>query len=897
MEASAHRALGDLQDLCYDALEGPSHQEVEREQHLLQDWASHFSVEEEKEVLAWPDKHVALSIQKYHRELEKLEELLITFPAIINKIHVITKFFQHILALAFAVHQINENPSILPNVTLGFHIYDSYFEAAMTYRTTLDLFFKSHRFLPNYKCGIQKPVTGVIGGLDFETSSRMAELLQVYKIPQVSYGSFEEGARDRKYSPLFYRMVPNEVFQNMGIIRLLLHFQWTWVGLVVIDDESGDNFLNSLESLFSENGICSAFTKRANKNAHTSNMSDLMVLIKKNVPDFMESNVNALVIYGNTATLTWLEGMILLTTQILPVMFPQYKWKATAGRVWMMTAQIDFTFNVFQKSYDMQMFHGAISCNIHTMEPPGFQEFIQNITWLGKIENHFIQGFWEQAFDCIMPNSAGPNDANEICTGEESLEDLPTPFFEMSMTGHSYSIYNAVHVLAHALHAVRTTTFYQRTVEDGRRQSILNVEPWKLHSLLQTISFNNSVKDEIVFNEHGELATEFDVTNLITFPNNSYVRVKVGRVNSQAPPGKELTIQDDKIEWHPELTQVPPCSLCNEHCHPGFSKKKKEGEKFCCYDCAPCPEGRISDQEDMDHCVSCSEGYHPNERKDQCVPKMTNFLSYEETLGKFLACSAILFSLITALVLAIFVKHRNTPIVKANNRSLTYILLVSLLFCFLCSMLFIGQPNKVTCLLRQTTFAIIFSMAISSVLAKTVTVVVAFMASKPGNMFRKWVGKRLSYSIVLFCFLVQIGICAVWLGTSPPFPDLDAYTLTAEIIVQCNEGSLAMFYCVLGFLGFLATISFTVAFLARKLPDSFNEAKFITFSMLVFCSVWVSFVPTYLSTKGKDMVAVEIFSILASTAGLLACIFSPKCYIIILRPNMNSREQLLRRKC
>ncbi|XP_032095066.1 vomeronasal type-2 receptor 26-like [Thamnophis elegans] len=592
--------------------------------------------------------------------------------------------FVHVLPFVFAIHEINQNPRLLPNMTLGYNIYEILFNARITYDAMMDFLSMGQDNVPNYSCGRPKNLLAVLEGTDSELFSHVSSMLGIYKIPQ--------------------------------------------------------------------------FVKTAFQSSYLS-----------------------------------------------PVL---------SKRIW------------------------------------------------GR------------------------------CIEKENWEMPPHNVVADILSEDSHSISTAIQAVSLVLHAVRSSRFRWRTVQIGDHVFPQVVQPWQLHPFLRNFQLYNLSVDNVYLDDDGNPVADLDIINWAMFPNKSTVGVKIGNIERGASSEVKVSINQSAIKWPTSFNQKAPFSRCTKSCLPGYSKVKREGAPVCCYDCSSCIEGTISRQEDEAYCEKCPDEQHSSKNRDQCVPKVLSYLSYQETLGLSLALIASFLSLTTAFVLGIFIIHRKTPIVRANNRDLTYILLVSLLPSFLTSLLFIGHPQKMTCLLRQTAFSIVFSVAVSSLLAKTVMVVVAFLATKPGSSMRKWLGKSLPNSIVLSCSGIQIGICIIWLGISPPFPDSDFHSQPEHILLQCNEGSVTMFYSALGYMGFLATICFFVAFLARKLPGSFNEAKLITFSMLVFCSVWISFVPTYLSTKGKYMVAVQIFSILASSLGLLVCIFVPKCYIIILRPDLNTKQHL-----
>ncbi|XP_069923694.1 vomeronasal type-2 receptor 116-like [Oryctolagus cuniculus] len=774
-----------------------------------------------------------------------------------------SKNYQYALALVFAIEEINKNPHLLPNMTLGFGIYNVMHSHITVMENPFIWLVGLEKYVPNYTCKKQSKSVAVIS--ESSIAVQMGTLLELYKIPQLTLGPFEPLLSDSGQFPSLYQMAPKDTSLARGIASLMLHFGWTWVGLAISDLPKGIKFMTDLKVELQKNGICVDFVELIPATEETLSSFQNSAHIQ-----ILKSSANVVILFC-------------VTESLIGTSFQSW-WKLMMWKVWVTTSQWDFAST--EKPFLFHSFHGTLIFSDHHSEISGFKNFLRTANPSKYPEDSYLSKFWSLAFNCSVSGAFCKTLQN--CPLNASLESLPPHHFDMTMSDGSYNIYNAVYAVAHSVHEM---LLQDVEMQPGNKGAKVAFSPWQLHPFLKNLQFTNPAGDLVNLNHKRNLEAEYDILNFWNFPYGFGRKVKVGRFSPYVSQSEQLSLSENLIEWATGITEIPH-SVCSVSCSPGFRKTPLEGKPACCFYCTPCPENEISNQTDMDQCVNCPDLQYANTERDQCFHKKVTFLSFEDPLGMTLVCTALCFSILTVVFLGIFVKHRDTPIVKANNRCLSYILLIALTFCFLCSLLFIGHPNTTTCVLQQTMFGVAFTAAVSTILAKTITVLLAFKVTAPGRRMRHWLISGVPNSIIPICSLIQLALCAIWLGTSPPFIDTDAHSEHGHIILVCNKGSVTAFYSVLGYLGSLALASFTVAFLARNLPDTFNEAKFLTFSMLVFCSVWLTFLPVYHSTKGKVMVAVEVFSILCSSAGLLGCIFVPKCYIILFRPEKNALKGL-----
>uniref|UniRef100_A0A6I8S2F4 G-protein coupled receptors family 3 profile domain-containing protein n=1 Tax=Xenopus tropicalis TaxID=8364 RepID=A0A6I8S2F4_XENTR len=833
------------------------------------------------EVCAIPGSEMGcnLTIERTRDYLSQPGDIIIggTFPIYWNRVYkdlnfttkppelhcerVAPQYYETMQALIFAVEEINAQPKLLPNITLGFQVFDTCFNLRKAAHGTLSMLSGGKETTPNYHCNKLSPLASIIGDSGSSVSIIMAQMLGLNRYPQISYFATSPILNNRYLFPSFFRTIPSDEFQMKGLAQLVSHFGWSWVGLLAPDNDYGQFGLQMIKQEIINNKGCVAFAENILTGQPNRNAPRIVQLIR-----------------ASTATVVVVldaeSSFVIVLEELLRQNVTGIIW--VAGESWATSA-------VHSESRFERVAVGTLGFAIHGAQLPMFSQYLNSLSPSKMLFDPFIKEYWEQSFSCKWLSQENlatliENGTIQACTGKENLGNTSVePYHRLTL-----NVYNAVYAIAWALQNLILCVPGNGPFDHGSCTNISSFQPWHLLRYIKNVTFQTTYDSQVFFDAKGNPPAIYDIVNWHVSNKGNLEQVTVGRYDLNAPDGKVFKIDITGIIWPNNNTQAP-LSNCSPSCPPGFRKVMVTGKPPCCYECALYAA----------ECHSCSWNKWPNLQRDKCLQRTTEFLSYKEPLGYGLSAISIFSSLIPLVILFVFNYYKTTPVVRANNYSLSCLLLLSLFLCFLCSLGFIGYPQPAQCLLRQVAFGIVFSLCISCVLAKTITVIIAFNATKPGSRLRQWAGVRVSYCVIVLCTFTQLVICVIWLFFFPPFPELDNDTQPGIIIANCNEGSPTAFWCMLGYLGFLASISFIVAFMARRLPDSFNEAKFITFSMLAFLSVWVSFIPAYLSARGMYTVAMEVFAILSSSWTVMLCIFVPKCFIILFRPNMNSREHLM----
>ncbi|XP_051779725.1 extracellular calcium-sensing receptor-like isoform X6 [Erpetoichthys calabaricus] len=777
--------------------------------------------------------------------------------------------YQSLKTMIFAIEEINNNSKLLPNITLGYKMYDACSSVQLSIKKALAVLNDPRsRTFSNLPCSrAPAPVQAIIGMSSTIYTQALASITNAFQIPQVSFFASCACLSDKTQYPTVFRTVPSDYYQSRALAQLLKYFGWNWVGTVRSDNDFGNDGIASFAQAAQEEGICIEYSAVISTVMTRQKYIKVIRLIK-------ESSAKVVVAYVNAVPMkSFIDELVLENATGL-------QWVGVPA--WM-------TKRLPAKEEYYKIMGGTIGMAYPNAVIPGLREYLLNIHPFWNPEDSYLKELWEVIFSCTFNSKDATKNK---CTGAENLRDIKTEYNDESEFRVPSCVYKALYAVAHALHKLYNCKDGQGPFINKTCADKLRVEPWQVLHYLKNVNFTTVYGDNVYFDGYGDPVPKYEVVNWQSDERGLIKFVAVGLYDPSLPYGKRIQMNNVSIVWAGGHSQVPK-HVCTESCLPGTRKAVRKGQHVCCFDCIPCAEGEISNQTDSLHCMSCPLDYRSSQDKNQCILKDTEFLSFEEIMGSLLVLFSLLGTITTICVSVIFILYRDTPVVRANNSELSFLLLFSLILCFLCSLTFIGQPSNWSCMLRHTVFGVTFALCISCILAKTVVVLMAFRATLPDSNVMKWFGPFQQRMSVASFTLTQVIICMFWLVLSPPFPHKNFTSYKEKIILECEVGSIVAFCTVLGYIGFLSSVCFGLAFLARKLPDNFNEAQLITFSMLIFCSVWITFIPAYISSPGKYTVAVEIFAILASSFGLLFCIFFPKCYVILLKPEENTRKHLM----
>uniref|UniRef100_A0A665V502 G-protein coupled receptors family 3 profile domain-containing protein n=1 Tax=Echeneis naucrates TaxID=173247 RepID=A0A665V502_ECHNA len=734
--------------------------------------------------------------------------------------------------MIYAIREINQRTQrVLPNITLGYDIYDTCSDVSVAIRATLQLLNNPQSCLlpARIHSALPEPqIKAVIGERSSETSIAVARVLALTSVAQV-YGSTSEVLSRKLKFPTFLRTIPSDEYQTKAIVELVKRFNWKSVAVVGSDDEYGKYGSDRLVDHFRKLEICIEFTEILP--SHFS-MND-------------SDTFNCLANLSKSINKSTAEAIILFTRQSNVEIIIERAIERKFNRTWI-ASDAWSTSKKISEMQNLKLAGKVFGFISKRNEVPGFKDYILSL--LSRTTNATPEEYPTQYPLCTNQSEESKENNCQLTNHQDNSNhclDLRCLANYIDQD-ESYNIYLAVQVIVEALRRL----FKCENQQCERRNTSFTAA--ELLMEIQKVNFTvNST--HIYFNDKGDPYLGYDILYWNTSEPTQHAHITtIGEYS----PNKEITLSNEFDENTNVISTFDPIL--------SFADPS------------------------LTACQSCGKKKHSAPLRDSCLNKTLEFLLWTDPFIIILSAFNVFGIIVTIVLTILFTIYRSTPIVKSVGGYLCFLELFSLLTCFCLAFSFMGRPTKNSCMLGLPLFGITFSLCISCILANLLQILVGFSFDLKKDSWLRKLNRPLA--VVSIVAGIQLGLCVAWVYNKHPFLQHDIRTKI--ILLQCHQGSTEFFLAMLGYNALLAFICFLFAFNGKQLPDLYKNATLVSISMLLFLIIWIIFIPIYINLSGKYKRAIECAAILISSYSILGCHLAPKCYIMVCRKELNNENAI-----
>ncbi|XP_077313714.1 taste receptor type 1 member 2-like [Lithobates pipiens] len=739
--------------------------------------------------------------------------------------------------MKFAVQEINNSSSLLPNVTLGYNIFDTCYvhnniQPALKFISRDDVIDtdKSYTsYIPT--------VSAVIGPDNSDAAETTADIFNLLRLPQINV--FATSQRMSSLSlPACFQTIPSSRVQQQAFVDILSYFNWTWIAVLGSFDEYGMHGVEQFLEATLDLNICLAY-----KDVIPIKVSGQEAMWKSRIRQIANNiiftNVNVILIFSLDIIL------VDFFNELVDMNFPSKIWLAT--ETWSLSTDI----YGLPKMNRLGVIFGIA---LKYVKIPGFEENLK------KVYNQ-------------SRNSSGGSRFEENCN--QNCDDCHnislSNLLGFAEQRSSFSIYAAVYAVANALHDVLGCN---KTYCDNK-----DIYPWQVTEALKRVNFS-LLNNEISFNVNGDSPTGYDIVYWNWFGHTPFLKV------GSYPSLGKLDINLQNIIWQTSNNAVPS-SVCSSECLPG-QQKQPRGYYKCCFSCISCAAGTFLYSNGT--CVACKEDQWSKERSTICLDKTRIFMTWSNPITISVLSITILGILINIVIMVTFFVQLSSPVVKAAGGRMCFLMLTSLTVSYLSILAYLGEPGTVKCIFRLPIYSIALTVSFSYISIRSFQIVCIFkMASKLPATFDYWVKQNGQYICLGFLCGVQVFISIIWIIINPPTATTIELS-SDQVLLECSQFGSVYNIFQFSYNVILSLLCFTFSYMGKELPKNYSEAKCITFAMLIFFVVCISFFTAQLIDVGEYITAINAGLAWLSLMGIKGGYFFPKCYIIFCHPQFNTTK-------